>query len=116
MQQLNIDLTDHLYKNIMELDSMALGRCNYKGIVMGAINSIKRGSQAGWIPVNEKLPEDGTWALFTNGRQISVERYKMDAIDHFFPSGRWFELEEAIAWMPLPDPYQEKKEAADETQ
>ena len=60
---------------------------------------------SGWIPVDERLPEDGTWNIFTDGVQISVERYKLDAIDHFFPSGRWFELEQVIAWMPLPEPY-----------
>ena len=56
-----------------------------------------------WISVNDKLPEDGTWCLWTNGKQISIERYKLDALDHFYPSGRWFELEDAVAWMPLPD-------------
>ena len=61
-----------------------------------------------WIPVSERLPEDGTWNIFSDGKNISVERYKMDAIDHFFPQGRWFSLDEAIAWMPLPEPYREE--------
>lgn len=60
-----------------------------------------------WIPVSKKLPEDGEWALFTDGKVISVERFKLDAENHFFPSGRWFELDKAIAWMPLPEPYKE---------
>lgn len=60
-----------------------------------------------WIPVSERLPEDGTWNIFTDGKNISVERYKADALDHFYPSGRWFPLEDAIAWMPLPEPYKE---------
>lgn len=55
-----------------------------------------------WIPVTERLPEDGTWNLFTDGNMVSVERYKADAMDHFYPNGRWFSLDEAIAWMPLP--------------
>jgi len=58
-----------------------------------------------WIPVSERLPSDGTWNIFTDGKNISVERYKADAIDHFFPNGRWFQLEDVIAWMPLPEPY-----------
>ena len=58
-----------------------------------------------WISLKERVPEDGTWNLFTNGKSMSVERYKYDAIDHFFPPGRWFELEDAVAWMPLPEPY-----------
>lgn len=56
-----------------------------------------------WIPLSKQLPEDGTWNFFTNGKQISVERYKADAIDHFYPDGRWFSFEDAIAWMPLPE-------------
>lgn len=59
-----------------------------------------------WIPISERLPEDGTWNLFTDGMRVSVERYKADAMDHFYPSGRWFSLDEAIAWMPLPPCYE----------
>lgn len=62
-----------------------------------------------WISISERLPEDGTWNLFTDGKKISIERYKLDAIDHFYPSGRFFSLEEAIAWQPLPQPYEEKR-------
>ena len=62
-----------------------------------------------WIPVSERLPEDGTWNIFTDGKNISVERYKADAIDHFFPNGRWFQLEDVIAWMPLPEAYKPNK-------
>ncbi len=62
-----------------------------------------------WIPVSERLPRDGSWNIFTDGKNISVERYKADAIDHFFPNGRWFELEDVIAWMPLPEPYKPNK-------
>lgn len=59
-----------------------------------------------WISVNERLPEDGTLNLFTDGMTVSVERYKADALDHFYPDGRWFSLDEVIAWMPLPKPYE----------
>ena len=58
-----------------------------------------------WIPCSERLPEDGKWCLFTDGKNMSVERYKLDAIDHFFPNGRWFEFDDAVAWMPLPEPW-----------
>lgn len=69
--------------------------------------------QSRWIPVSERLPKDGTWNIFTDGKTISVERYKSDAIDHFFPDGRWFSLEEAVAWMPLPEPMKVGEENAD---
>lgn len=66
-----------------------------------------------WIPVFERLPEDGTWNFFTDGKMISVERYKADAFDHFYPEGRWFSFDEAVGWLPLselPKPYRAKVE------
>lgn len=64
-----------------------------------------------WIPCTERLPEDGTWNIWQSKRgELSVERYKADAIDHFFPSGRFFQFENAIAWMPLPEPYRAESE------
>ena len=45
---------------------------------------------------------DGSWVIVTDGQRVSVERIKKDAYDHFFPNGRYFELEDTIAWMPLP--------------
>lgn len=62
-------------------------------------------SEPQWIPIERELPRDGSWNIFTDGKNISVERYKADTIDHFFPNGRWFQLEDVIAWMPLPEPY-----------
>lgn len=48
---------------------------------------------------------DGNWIIVTDGKRISVERIKKDCYDHFYPNGRWFELEDVVAWMPLPKPY-----------
>ena len=73
--------------------------------------------QGEWIPLEWKDEEtkckcdfpielDGHWVLVTDGKSISVERIKIDAIDHFYPQGRWYELEDVVAWMPLPDQYQ----------
>lgn len=62
-----------------------------------------------WIPISEDLLEDGKWYLFTDGKNMSVERYKADALDHFCPPGRWFQFDEAVGWMPLPiGPYEEE--------
>lgn len=62
--------------------------------------------EEGWTPVSEGLPEDGTWNFWqSKDGKISFERYKKDAIDHFYPAGRFFELEDAIAWRPRPEPY-----------
>ena len=54
-----------------------------------------------WIPFSEGTPKDGEWAFFTDGKSISIERYKKDALDHFFPAGRFFQLQDAVAWMPI---------------
>ena len=43
MEQI-IDIPKHIYENIKDLDSVSLGRCNYKGIIMSALKAIKCGS------------------------------------------------------------------------
>ncbi len=82
---------------------------------------LKEPKQGEWIPIRwadeetkcklREYPFDGKWVIVTDGKNISVERIKIDALDHFSPAGRWFELEDVIAWMPLPEPYQKKGEA-----
>lgn len=57
-----------------------------------------------WHRVEDELPNDGEWAIFTNGKVVTVERFKVDAYNHFFPASNWFDFEDAIAWMPLPEP------------
>ena len=81
-----------------------------------------------WIPLkyndDEKVTHtnfpnelDGSWVIVTDGKRISVERIKKDVPDdHFFPAGRWFELNEVVAWMPLPEPYKKEGGADNEVQ
>lgn len=58
---------------------------------------------------------DGSWVLVTDGKRISVERIEKDIPDdHFFSAGRWFELNEVVAWMPLPEPYKKEGGADNE--
>ena len=64
-----------------------------------------------WIPCSERLPEAGSWAIWCSNKGIiQVARWKIDAIDHFFPSQGFFQLDDAVAWMPLPEPYKESEE------
>ncbi len=81
--------------------------------VLGIQNETAPQDKGKWIPCSLRLPRDGTWNIFTDGKNRSVERYKADAIDHFFPDGRWFEFEDAIAWMPLPEKYEEEENGTD---
>lgn len=54
--QIQVDITEHVYNNIMALDSISLGRIPYKGIIMAAINAIKSGEV-----VNEERTRKGHW-------------------------------------------------------
>ena len=60
-----------------------------------------------WVRCEDELPNDGEWAIFTNGKVVTVERFKLDAYNHFFPASQWFDFEDAIAWMPLHEPPKE---------
>lgn len=87
-----------------------------------AIEALKERPHGEWIPLeyndDEKVTHtnfpyelDGSWVLVTDGKRVSIERIKKDIPDdHFFPNGRWFELNDAIAWMPIPKPYVEEGE------
>ena len=71
----------------------------------------------GWIPVTERLPEeDGEYiatTIFLDEPNISILRYESGR--HFYVHDRVFgdirvKDDEVLAWMPLPEPYKEKKE------
>lgn len=65
-----------------------------------------------WMPVSKKLPEkEGrywVWAekSFTPDHADEPNRYQGSTEAAFF-GGRWYgsNVEEVIAWMPLPEPY-----------
>ena len=42
--KLEIEIPEHQYNNIMAIDSVNIGRVPYKGIIMYAINAIKKGT------------------------------------------------------------------------
>lgn len=57
----------------------------------------------GWIPVEERLPEDGTYLCTLDGELCGIDESftGMCGIEN----GEWDEEDCVIAWMPLPDPY-----------
>ena len=69
----------------------------------------------GWIPCNERLPEDKQTCLvtariyFTPDHVDEIDNYIGVRIDTYSKQFGWLDTE-AIAWQPLPDPYQPKGE------
>lgn len=57
----------------------------------------------GWIPVEERLPEDGTYICTLDGELCGLEEpfTGMCGIE----KGIWDEPDCVIAWRPLPEPY-----------
>lgn len=63
-------------------------------------------SNDGWIPVEEKLPEEKTEVLccFENGTVQSLwQNWKNDGLGDYFDDD--LIPTEVIAWQPLPEPY-----------
>lgn len=59
-----------------------------------------------WIPCSKKMPDDGKWAIWcSNDGIIGIARFKEDCYNHFYPNETSFDLEDAVAWMSLPEPF-----------
>jgi hypothetical protein len=68
----------------------------------------------GWIPCSERLPEEYTEVLGCDyeGNITIVELYKDNIFGEIWKqwNGGSLRLNVIIAWMPLPEPYQEEGE------
>ena len=61
--------------------------------------NIRKHMNDGWIPVEERLPENGESVLCTDGEYIYLVEYDAD-LDAAFG-----DMDRIIAWQPLPEPY-----------
>ena len=68
-----------------------------------AMEIIRKHMNDGWIPVEERLPEDGTYLCTLAGELCGIEEpfTGMCGIEN----GIWDEPDCVIAWHPLPEPY-----------
>lgn len=59
----------------------------------------------GWIPVSERLPEDGTYITTLDGELVGQKEPFAGMCG--IKNGKWDDEDCVIAWMPLPKPYEE---------
>ena len=73
--------------------------------IMDFIENIDGEKENGWIPVSERLPEDGTYITTLDGELVGQEEpfTGMCGIEN----GKWDDEDCVIAWRPLPEPYKE---------
>ena len=72
-------------------------------------------AQPGWIPCKERLPEyDGEYMVTKKTFGWNCEEYAETDIARYEKKNGWHKADQVIAWMPLPEPYQEgEREKAD---
>lgn len=71
------------------------------------VEMIRKRMNDGWIPVEERLPEDGTYLCTLAGELCGIEEpfTGMCGIEN----GIWDEPDWVIAWRPLPEPYRPER-------
>lgn len=83
-----------------------------------AIEALKEPQVGGWIPVTERLPEDGYGVLVTvNGKHNNITFVNALEIAEYGNTEGWI-IEgyldwldpDVIAWQPLPEPYKGGKD------
>jgi len=76
-----------------------------------AIKCMEKQLNNGWIPVSERLPEEGRYLVTTVYGEVKESEFdlrKWWQIDNSTISLEWEEEPiKVVAWRPLPDPYKE---------
>ena len=111
-RQMAIDALGEEPEVWLENDDYALGLNNQWHYDVNALMAVSSAQQ--WIPVSERLPEDGVDVLVTD----DSGGYATIRTDWMFTkegSGErdWVGSQRITAWMPLPKPYKEEKNNAE---
>lgn len=71
--------------------------------------AIKALEQTTWIPVSERLPDDfGEYLVTKKAIGWNCEEYYSNDIAYFDNEG-FHKADKVLAWMPLPEPYRERR-------
>ena len=89
------------------------GDCMMYADLSGMLDELIAESKDEWIPVSERLPEDGQNILFsTKTDRVFEGRYFKDKTEHQWYSFRdeCFAYNNVVtAWQPLPEPYKAER-------
>lgn len=86
-----------LEKILEEVEILSLGKYYIETEKIKEI--IRKHMNDGWIPVEERLPEDGQSVLCTDGKCAYLVEYDADLDAGFC------DMDDIIAWQPLLEPY-----------
>lgn len=105
MQELEkiLEEIDQEVKEYMEIDFGDEYNAGIKDMAKMAKKIIRKHMNDGWIPVEERLPEDGTYLCTLAGELCGIEEpfTGMCGIEN----GIWDEPDCVIAWRPMPEVY-----------
>lgn len=97
------EIKDNAKLGNMHLESIRIEKV--EEIIRSYINKAENG---GWIPVSERLPEDGIYLCTLDGELCGIDEpfTGMCGIEN----GKWDEEGCVIAYQPLPEPYKPKED------
>ena len=127
-----IEINEARFKDIQRIADVQLEMCHFQTAEQIIANGVPIEQESRWIPVSERLPEDGTYLVtlerfyggepIINIRSFAKDLNKVDKFD--FPKHKcgWYDYDseygywedtEVIAWKPLPKPYESQESEND---